>query len=213
MSPHVDAGVLADNLTDDVPTVLMNTRGVDAARYPSFQVDNHGGAVAVVRHLVEQGRRRVAHIAGPESNFEASERLRGYLDALAEFAPEVEPQVLEGDFFEESGQTAGERLAADPPEAVFAANDMMAVGCMTALVDAGLRVPEDVALAGFDDIPIARLVRPGLTTARVKICDLGRRALERLAGAIEGRAEEQALEIVRPELVVRDSTTRRITAP
>ena len=206
MSPHVDADVLAENLGDDLPTVLMNTR-VDAHRYPSLQVDNHAGAVAVVRHLLEAGRRRIVHLAGPSANFDAAERRRGYLDALAALAPDVEPRIIEGDFFEESGHRAVAALAAGPlPDAIFAGNDMMAVGCIVAFTEAGVRVPEDVAVAGFDDIPLARLVRPGLTTARVRICDLGRRALERLVGSIGGPADEGGAEIVRPELVVRDST-------
>jgi LacI family transcriptional regulator len=215
MSPHVDADILAENLSDGLPTVLMNTR-VEAKRYPSFQVDNYGGAQLVVRHLLQQGRRRIAHVAGPDVNFEAAERRRGFLAAVEE-CPGAEPIVLDGDFFKESGHAAGVRLAAlpSPPDAVFAANDMMAFGCMTALIEAGLRVPEDVAVAGFDDIPLAQIVRPALTTARVRICDLGRSALERLVAGIEGAIEDEdeMLQIVRPELVVRESTRSIKAAP
>lgn len=207
MSPHVDAEVLSRNLSDDLPTVLMNTP-TGSRRYPSFEVDNHGGACAVVRHLTEQGRRRIVHIAGPDANHESSERRRGYIDALSEAAPDVEPRVLQGDFSEEGGFQAGVTLAAfdEPPEAVFAANDVMAIGCLRALQDAGLRVPQDVALAGFDDIPLARWVRPGLTTARVRIADLGRRALERLASGDWPSSHDNSAQIVRPELVVRESS-------
>lgn len=213
MSPHLDGDLLADNLTGDLPTVLMNTP-VEAG-YFAFQVDNHAGAFAVVRHLVEQGRRRVVHISGPGGNFETLERRRGYLEALEKHAPGVEPRVFEGDFSEESGHRVGVLLAAGAvrPDAVFAANDMMAVGCMHALQEAGVRLPREIAVAGFDDIPLARLVRPSLTTARVRIADLGSRALERLVAAIEDPRATTYSETVRPELVVRDSTRSDIAEP
>ena len=204
MSPHVDAHLLADNLADDLPTVLLNTR-VEGAGHAAFRVDNHGGAHAVVRHLVETGRRRIAHISGPGSNFEAQERRRGYEDAL-EGAPAI---ILQGDFSEQAGHDAGVRIIGmnERPDAVFAANDMMAVGCLMAFADAGLSVPGEIALAGFDDIPIARLVRPSLTTARIRIAEMGVRALERLVASIEGgAASDVGTEVVRPELVVREST-------
>jgi LacI family transcriptional regulator len=93
------------------------------------------------------------------------------------------------------------------PDAVFAANDMMALGCLGALTEAGLRVPEDVLLAGFDDIPIARYVTPQLTTVRVGIAELGRRALEGLAGAIENAApDSERHETIPTELVIRRSS-------
>lgn len=210
MSPHLDAELLADNLPEDLPTVLMNTP-VGSGRHASLRVDNHAGALAVTRHLLETGRRRLAHIAGPDANFESSERRRGWLEAQA--AAGVEAGMLEsGDFSEEAGYEAGRRLTAAPlrPHAVFAANDMMAVGCLRALRDAGLRTPEDVAVAGFDDIPVARLL--GLTTVRTRIADLGRRAVERLTSIIDGEAMGELTEITRPELVVRDSTAGRAPA-
>jgi LacI family transcriptional regulator len=203
MSPHVDAHVLAHNLADDLPTVLINSR-VDGLAYPSFNVDNHAGALAVVHHLAGGGR-EVGHIAGPADNLESQERRRGYRDGLGG----VESIVLQGDFTEESGYLAGLRLAemANPPGAIFAANDTMAIGCLMALEAKGVRVPADIAVAGFDDIPIARLIRPSLTTARINIAELGRRALERLAQAIEsGESNRDLLETVQPTLVVRDSS-------
>lgn len=204
MSPHVDSAALTDNIDEGLPIVLVNTDAA-GARFPAFRVDNFGGAQAVTRHLVETGRRRIAHIAGPAANYEARERRRGYAAALPEGS---EPMVIEGDFTEESGREAGAALVTGSiaPDAIFAANDMMAVGCLLALREAGLRVPEDVALAGFDDIPLARLVEPPLTTARIRIDDLGRSALERLAAAVEGELAQPSLETAHPELIVRRST-------
>lgn len=208
MSPHVDAALLSENLPEDLPIVLMSTAG-GGAQYASVSFDNYSGAYAMVAHLVGQGYRRIAFLAGPAGNFEAQERLRGYHAALAALAPHAVPQVLEGDFSEESGQRAGRELAlaADRPDALFAANDMMAIGALLELRQRGLELPRDIALAGFDDIRIARYVSPALTTVRVPIADLGVKALERLHAQIgqPGGAPATA-QILTAELVVRAST-------
>ena len=185
MSPHVDAQLLDRALPVGLPTVLMNTPG-GAGRAPAFVTDNYGGARAMVEHLAKVGYKRIAHITGPESNYESGERLRGYRDALG-VDDAGDELVFEGNFTEESGYLAGRKIAASMPrpDAVFAANDMMAIGCLFALTEAGLRVPQDVALAGFDDIPIARFVTPPLTTVRAQTTELGRQALEELARGID----------------------------
>jgi LacI family transcriptional regulator len=130
---------------------------------------------------------------------------------LNELLPGSTSQVLRGDFTEESGYRAGKRLLAmaERPDAVFAANDMMALGCLFALTEGGLRVPGDLAIAGFDDIPIARYVAPPLTTVRVRIAELGDLALERLVQAIDkaGR-DDHVIQTLRTELVVRSSCAR-----
>jgi len=114
--------------------------------------------------------------------------------------------VLRGDFSEKSGHDAGASIArmARRPEAVFAANDMMALGCLFAFNQAGIRVPADIALAGFDDIPMARYVSPPLTTMRVNIAELGERAARTLIAALAGD-EAPTAEVSAPELVVRES--------
>ena len=183
MSPHVDAPFLRDHLPAALPAVLLNTSVADA-RYTTLNIDNYGGARAMTRHLLDCGYRDIAFITGPADNFDAAERLKGFREASAESA---RARVLPGDFSEESGHRAGREIAAmrQRPQAVFAANDMMAIGCLLALTETGLRVPEDVALAGFDDIPIARYVNPPLTTVRVRIADLGQGALEQLVARME----------------------------
>jgi len=209
MSPHVNADFLWGNVPDGLPTVLMNTRVVDDNRHSSFAVDNYGGACAMVRHLVERGHRRIAFVAGPDSNFEAQERLRGYRAALAELLPDTTEDVLQGDFTQESGWRVGNQIIAlnQRPTAVFASNDMMAIGCMSAFNEAGLQVPQEIALAGFDDTPITRYINPPLTTVRARITELGALALDRLASAIEepDRVSPQHMTL-RAELVVRMST-------
>ncbi|TAA46552.1 LacI family DNA-binding transcriptional regulator [Pseudoxanthomonas winnipegensis] len=209
LSPYADQpGFLTDNLPDGLPVVLINTH-LPHGDYPVLNIDNHGGAVAMMRHLVASGRRRIAFIAGPGCNFDAAERLRGYRDALAELLPGVPEQVLPGRFDEASGMEAGTALlaAGTRPDAVFAANDTMALGCLFAFNQAGLRVPQDIALAGFDDVPVARFVHPPLTTMRISIAELGANALRRLLQDIQAQAPlalPDPAPLV-PELVVRDS--------
>ena len=207
MSPFVDdMDSLAEDLPSSMPAVLMNTALADSDR-PSIGVDNHGGAKAMMRHLLDTGHRRIAFIAGPGDNFDAGERLRGYRDALAERG--IEPWVLPGDFDEASGHRAGQTLlgVAQRPDAVFAANDMMALGCLFALNQGGVRVPDDIALAGFDDIPLSRYVHPSLTTMRVEIAELGARAIRRLleAQAADPHTHPERL-LLEPRLVVRESS-------
>jgi LacI family transcriptional regulator len=210
MSPHVDAGFLAANLPDTLPIVLLNTH--DAGHHcSSLSIDNYGGAAAMVRHLVEMGHRRIVMITGPSNNFESAERLRGFRETLERLVPDLDPNelsILHGDFTEESGYRAGHQLQSLKrlPDAVFAANDMMAIGCMFALNEAGLRVPRDVAVVGFDDIPTARFVTPPLTTVRIRISEMGSRALETLAFQVENpEGTKLSNHVLQTELVVRRS--------
>ncbi|MCU6499397.1 LacI family transcriptional regulator [Rugamonas sp. A1-17] len=210
MSPHVDAAFLSDNLPEDLPIVLMNT-AAGGTQYPSISVDNYSGAHAMVAHLVAGGYRRIAFLAGPAGNFEAQERLRGYRAALAELAPGAAERVYEGDFSEQSGQAVGQALLEmdtdQRPDALFAANDMMAIGALLTLKQGGLQLPRDMALAGFDDIPIARYVSPALTTVRVPIADLGVRALESLVAKIgQPGSVPASAQTLGAELVARAST-------
>lgn len=209
LSPYADRpGFLTDNLPTALPAVLINTHLPDAT-YPVLSIDNFGGATTMVRHLAETGHQRIAFICGPEGNFDASERLRGYRSALAESLPHAEPLELPGDFDESSGYEAGKKILANKqrPDAVFAANDMMALGCLYAFNEAGIEVPADIALAGFDDIPLARFVHPTLTTMRVSIAELGGLALSRLLLAIDTDGADTTIPpTLVPELIVRAST-------
>lgn len=208
LSPHLDAANLAANLAGGLPVLLMNGGAVDAGR-PSIIVDNHGGAVAAVEHLISLGRRRIAHIAGPAGNLEAEARLAGYVQAVT--VAGLETMIVEGDFTQPSGHAAALELIdrSQRPDAVFVGNDTMAIGALLALQDSDVRCPEDIALVGFDDVPMAALVRPPLTTLRINIAETGRRALERLVRMIGARAQaapDLECEVVRPVLVPRQSS-------
>jgi LacI family transcriptional regulator len=193
MSPHVDAEFLQQHLADGLPAVLINTVA-HTNKYPTLNIDNYGGARSMTQHLLAGGYDSIAFIGGPAGNFDSSERLRGFNDAIAASAAPIKTRILHGDFTEESGYRIGKRLcvAGTLPRVVFAANDMMAIGLLLALNESGVRVPDDVALAGFDDIPIARFVNPPLTTVRVRISDLGRCALEQLAVELDLAAPSEA---------------------
>lgn len=207
MSPYADSAFLADHSADDTPAVLMNSP-VRGNSHSSFCLDNRGGARAMVRHLADVGHRRIAFIAGPRDNFDATERLAGYCEAMAELGPDLKELVLHGDFSEESGYRAAQRILTldERTDAVFAANDMMALGCLHAFNEARVSVPGDVALAGFDDIPMARFVSPPLSTVRVPMAELGARALDGIAAAASApAATPNFTEIVATELVVRAS--------
>ncbi|RDS82011.1 LacI family DNA-binding transcriptional regulator [Dyella psychrodurans] len=214
LSEYVDAAFLDANLPANLPAVLLNS-AVKSTRYPVLNIDNRAGASAMVQHLVSAGRERVAFIAGPKTNFDAQQRDKGYRAAMAKYAPDAPLNIVAGDFSEESGYRAGRELLAQKtrPDAVFAANDMMAVGCMLAFKEAGVRVPQDIALAGFDDILIARYVSPPLSTVQVRIADLGRVALERLASLLNPEDSTPAsVQTLGCDIVVRETSGGSVSA-
>lgn len=196
--------VAVDTLRDDLPVVLLNS--VDG-QHDAITIDNFGGARELMRHLIALGHTRIAFICGPGQNADARERLRGYRQAMRGI--DAEPIEVRGDFTEASGANAAREIAAMKPRptAIFAANDSMAIGALAALADAGVSVPADVSVAGFDDIPIARYVTPQLTTIGVDIGELGRRALALLLDRIGQAAPQQTRrERIATALVVRRST-------
>ncbi|WP_374943354.1 LacI family DNA-binding transcriptional regulator [Sphingomonas sp.] len=204
MAPHVDPDLLFAQLPPGLPVVLVNCARHHEQR-PEIRIDNAAGAAAMVDHLVAGGRRRIVHLSGPDGNIEAQERAGGYRAAIDRHG--LPPRIIPGDFMEESGAAAAAVLLRDLPavDALFAANDMMAIGALMALRRAGVAVPGQIAVAGFDDIPLARLVSPTLTTMRTGIAGIGARAIARLAGAIAGDTDH-AIEQAMPELVPRETT-------
>jgi LacI family transcriptional regulator len=208
MVPDCGSADAVCQLARQFPVVLLNPPAtIDGCRKVS--VANFEGAQAVVHHLVRLGHRRIALLQGPPGNVDADERRRGYREALRESGLPVDPQLeLAGDFTEASGyQAAAAALRLRPrPQAVFAANDYMAIGFMGSLRDAGLRVPQDMAVTGFDDIAIARYLSPPLTTVHVDAYQLGERAFRSLAGLLDApRTRRREHEVLVPTLVVRRS--------
>jgi LacI family transcriptional regulator len=210
MPPEGDGRYLDGALPPGLPAVLLNHDRRENGAAGAVGVDNYGGARAMTEHLVKRGYQRIAHIAGPRHNRDARERQRGFVDAIAAATGERSPVIVPGDYSESGGADAARLLIAGrmPIDAIFCANDMMAIGAMGVLADAGLNVPSDIGVAGFDDIPLAHYVQPSLTTMKVAIADMGARAMEQLIARMAGREAAES-QIIQPELVVRETTARR----
>jgi LacI family transcriptional regulator len=204
MAPHLDDEQFATALPRGIPTVLVNSRAKVGTR-PTIHLDNAAGARAVARHLIDIGRRRIVHIAGPIGNIDAEERAEAFARELRT-QPAVEFETVQGNFYEESGASATLALVRSGRrfDAIFAGNDMMAIGALEALRGAAIPVPEQVAVAGFDDVPLASHL--GLTTVRVRIAELGERAIDRLIAILDGQEDQNTDELHAPELVLRGST-------
>ncbi|WP_053352308.1 LacI family DNA-binding transcriptional regulator [Leucobacter musarum] len=191
-----------------VPIVSLQTSTGGSAE--SVASDQVLGARMAVEHLIGLGHSDILHIAGPQDWIEAESRMRGYLDAMFEADLSALPPVR-GDWTADFGHFAGRELAGRRDvTAIFAANDLMAVGLMHGFRDAGVRVPDDICVIGFDDIPVAAHVWPTLSTVRVNFAELGRRAVTHLLASID-RHEPPVFELLSPELIVRESTTALAT--
>lgn len=167
-------------------------------------VDQRAGASMAMAHLLELGHRNILHLAGPLDWFDARARADAWRAALVEAGlPIVEP--AKGDWSSDSGYAFASAVELRGATAIFAANDQMALGMIHGFMDRGIRVPEDVSVVGFDDIPDARHFLPPLTTVRQDFAALGRLVLVELIAAIEGRTVEDR-ELIEPELLVRSST-------
>lgn len=182
---------------------LFNSLGVN-----SIVPDDRFGARLAIQHLVALGHRRIAFINGPEGWDATANRLAGYQDELVASGIEFDPAlVLQGDWQVQSGYRLAQRLLAAPerPTAVFAANDLMALGVIYAAQEIGLSVPNDVALVGYDDRDFTGFVRPALTTIQMPCEKLGQIAADSLLRLIRGEMEVIEPTLVQGELVVRQS--------
>ncbi|WP_375422979.1 LacI family DNA-binding transcriptional regulator [uncultured Friedmanniella sp.] len=188
----------------DLPTVVLAPPGPAGDASLHVAVDQRQGARSAVRHLLGLGHRRIAHLGGPSAWLDAAERAAGWRDELAAVGLPV-TEILPGDWTAASGFAAAQTWPADGPTAVFAANDLMALGLVRGLTERGLRVPADVSVVGFDDIEVSGYSRPPLTTVRQDFGDLGRAAVRVLLARLAGEWPT-APTLIEPELVVRAST-------
>jgi len=183
------------------------------ADFPYLDVDGRQGMAELTRHLVSLGHRRIGYISAPLDLMFAHHRLQGFRQALREAGiPLDERLVAVGELTERSGYETGRALLeqSPPPTAIIACNDLMALGVMSAVQALGLEVGRDVAVVGFDDIPLAEHARPPLTTVRQPIYEIGRRICRMLIRLLrEGSLEERQV-ILRPQLVVRESCGSRL---
>ena len=214
MSPEFCGGISERTLPAGFPVVLLNCPP-SGTPHDSLNVDNYAGTYTIVRHFTALGHKRIAILTGAAGNFDATERLRGYHAALSDAGlTALSELIIPGDFSEAAGERGTRELLKlrDRPTAIFAANDGMAIGALSALREAGLRVPEDIAVGGFDDIAMARYVNPTLTTVHIDISALGERAAASLLSVLRHPERRNfTRETVATTLVVRQSCGARIT--
>jgi LacI family transcriptional regulator len=206
---QVDAASDADLLSwaESGPPLIIIGRCVAELRDECVYLDNDKGGFLATQYLIDQHHRRVAHISGPLRAQDGRARLQGYQRALKANGLPFDPSfVVEGDFSEAGGQLAMTRLLERKLglSAVFAGNDQMALGALTALKDAGYRVPDDVSLVGYDDVLFARYLSPALTTVRQPLFEMGE-AAARLAVAKSRGREAEVKRSFEPELIIRTS--------
>jgi DNA-binding LacI/PurR family transcriptional regulator len=201
----VDVGVLelVRGLDLSIPVVVAAST---ARRSPLIvSIDQYRGARSAVRHLAELGHRRILHVAGPRTAPDALERVRGWRDELAARRLEIVPPV-HGDWSAASGHQLGAELDVQPDVAVFVGNDQMSIGLISALRERGLRVPEDVGIVGFDDVPEAAYLFPPLTTVRQDFDMLGELIMQKVLIAVEDSAPLTEDTPLPTRLVIRQST-------
>jgi len=205
IAPTTTAVAACSRVRAHVPLVALGC-GTNAP-VTSAAVDNAAGAALATRYLLGLGHRTVHHIAGPASWLDAQERISGWRQALAQ-AGAPEPELLSGDWGCPSGYRLGQRIVGNPEiTAVFCGNDHMALGLIRALAEHGRRVPGDISVVGFDDIPESAYFLPPLTTVRQDFGELGRRALATLVDMINGRPAPAACLRIAPHLVARASAS------
>jgi len=171
-------------------------------------IDQYRGARAAVRHLAELGHTRIHHLTGPNAAPDSSERIRGWRDELSAHRLDA-PEPLLGNWTAESGYRVGLGLDVEPGAAIFASNDLSALGLLSALRERGLRVPDDVSVVGFDDVPEAAFFFPPLTTVRQDFAALGRQLMQKVLLSLEEGDRETMDTPLPTELVVRASTKQR----
>nr|WP_232854527.1 LacI family DNA-binding transcriptional regulator [Geobacillus stearothermophilus] len=198
---------LMEEMARQFPIVLA-CEYLEGTDIPTVSIDNISSARKATEHLIRLGHCRIAHLSGPMNIILSRDRLRGYQQALAQHELEADAALVqEGDFTYESGYNLTLKLLAleKPPTAIFAANDEMAIGAIKAVRHRGGRVPDDVAVVGFDDIQMASIFEPSLTTIAQPMFEIGQKAMELLLALIEGTSARRRQLVLPDRLVIRDS--------
>ena len=208
MSPQVDSELLLTNLPKGLPVVLLNCH-INNPHFDTIVTDGFGGARDMITYLISTGHTSIAVVKGGENNIESQERLRGYRAAMTKFGlPVKKENEFAGDFTEASGFDAARKILELKlrPTAIFTFNDSMAIGAIGAIREAGLRIPDDISICGFDDIPVAKFLSPSLTSVHIPIHELGAMAINRVFDRLQKRTKGDAAHIFVPTtLSVRNS--------
>lgn len=201
--PHPGTLQALEQLDLDVPVVVVGSGG--DGRFSGAMVDQRLGARLAVEHLIAQGHRRIGHVSGPQDWIDGAARIDGWREALLDGGL-TDELLVEGDWSAGSGYRIGQQLAVErSATAIFVGNDQMALGLLRAFGEAGVRVPQDVSVVGFDDQPEAGYFMPPLTTVRQDFEELGRRCMDAMLEQLDDGTPGTTT-VVRPELVVRNST-------
>ncbi|MFZ5921493.1 MAG: LacI family DNA-binding transcriptional regulator [Chloroflexota bacterium] len=202
---HGDQAIIGRLVDAKMPLVVAG-RPFRFDNVSYIDIDNIQAAYSAVRHLIGLGYQRIGTISGPASSTVGIDRKEGYLKALTEGGMAVDDSfVAEGDFTEAGGYAAMQALLPARPDAVFAASDIMAIGAIRAVREAGLRVPEDIAFVGFDDLPLSTLSNIQLTTVRQPVVQFGSKAVEILIDLVETGIDPPRHVIMDTELVIRET--------
>lgn len=189
---------------DEIPIVIVGRPDVEGFSY--VDADNRGGAMQVAKHLCGLGYQRIGLLGAPASTTAGLDRLNGFVEGLAVCGMALNPALrVDGDFSEASGYAAMGELISRRPDAVFVASDTMAMGALRALREAGIRVPQDMAIIGFDGLPSSENATPSLTTIHQPVTNTGARAVHMLNDLVNGVKTSPVAEIMPVELVIRES--------
>lgn len=192
----------------NIPHVLIGAKH-DKEADNIVGIENFNGAMLAVDHLFERGARNIALLSGPSQNLDAEQRYQGYLKSVKDHG--LKPSIIKGDFTESSGKNAALEIietnkSGQKIDGIFCANDMMAVGLIKELQKQNIRIPQDIKIVGFDDIPISKYLNPELSTIHVKIAKLGQVAFEMIVAQINNAEFKENSQSYAPELIVRQSS-------
>jgi DNA-binding LacI/PurR family transcriptional regulator len=205
IAPQIQGTKEVSDVIGNFPAVLVESES--SASLPSVNVDQIYGAYEITKHLISLGHKKIAHISGPKDWYETDQRIKGYKKAMTENKLEVS-QLWEGDWSAQSGYLAASQIIKSKKiTAIFAGNDAMALGALKAISEAGLNVPKDISLVGFDDLPESRFLTPSLTTARQDFHEVGEQALAILLGLINKKKSRMNVAI-KPDILIRESTAK-----
>ena len=205
IAPQIQGTEEISKVIGNFPAVLVESES--SASLPSVNVDQIYGAYEVTKHLINLGHKKVAHISGPKDWFETDRRIKGFMKAISENKLD-DSLIWEGDWSASSGYEAGKKIVKNKKiTAIFAGNDAMALGALKAINEAGLNVPRDISLVGFDDLPESRFLTPSLTTARQDFQEVGEQALAILLSLINKKKARMNVAI-KPEILIRESTAK-----
>jgi LacI family repressor for deo operon, udp, cdd, tsx, nupC, and nupG len=210
LTARTDQKVL-EELSEEYPVVLA-CEYYEGSNLPTVSIDNISSARKATEYLISLNHKRIAHISGPLKVVVGRDRLKGFYQAMAQHGLSVDPlMVQEGDFSYESGFNLMKKLLTldEPPTAVFAGNDEMAMGAIKAAKSKGLKVPEDLSVVGFDDIKFASIFEPALTTIAQPTFEMGKKAMELLLKLINNEELEKDQFMLADQLIVRDSCRER----